>query len=298
MIYRALIVLLLLLASAQAAWARAPLVLYTDFGMADGAVAAVKGVAYSVSRDILISDLSHEDPGSVFAGAYRLYQAESFWPKDTVFVAVIDPGVGAERLPIALRTRTGHIFLAPNNGLLTLVAERDGIEELRRIDETTNRRPGSEESHTFHGRDIFGYTGARLAADVIAFEQVGPKLPLDALMTIPYRKAERVGEKVTGIIPVLDAQYGNVWTNIPKALFNELKPELGQNFRVRFYHEDQLVAESIAPYRRTFGEVPQNAPLIYVNSLLNMAVALNLGNFAREHGVGSGPEWTIEIGRE
>jgi len=224
MIYRALIVLLLLLASAQAAWARAPLVLYTDFGMADGAVAAVKGVAYSVSRDILISDLSHEDPGSVFAGAYRLYQAESFWPKDTVFVAVIDPGVGTERLPIALRTRTGNIFLAPNNGLLTLVAERDGIEELRRIDETTNRRPGSEESHTFHGRDIFGYTGARLAADVIAFEQVGPKLPLDALMTIPYRKAERVGEKVTGIIPVLDAQYGNVWTNIPKALFNELKP--------------------------------------------------------------------------
>ena len=298
MIYRALIVLLLLLASAQAAWARAPLVLYTDFGMADGAVAAVKGVAYSVSRDILISDLSHEDPGSVFAGAYRLYQAESFWPKDTVFVAVIDPGVGAERLPIALRTRTGHIFLAPNNGLLTLVAERDGIEELRRIDETTNRRPGSEESHTFHGRDIFGYTGARLAADVIAFEQVGPKLPLDALMTIPYRKAERVGEKVTGIIPVLDAQYGNVWTNIPKALFNELKPELGQNFRVRFYREDRLIGESIAPYRRTFGEVPQNAPLIYVNSLLNMAVALNLGNFAREHGVGSGPEWTIEIGRE
>jgi hypothetical protein len=298
MIYRALIVLLLLLASAQAAWARAPLVLYTDFGMADGAVAAVKGVAYSVSRDILISDLSHEDPGSVFAGAYRLYQAESFWPKDTVFVAVIDPGVGAERLPIALRTRTGHIFLAPNNGLLTLVAERDGIEELRRIDETTNRRPGSEESHTFHGRDIFGYTGARLAADVIAFEQVGPKLPLDALMTIPYRKAERVGEKVTGIIPVLDAQYGNVWTNIPKALFNELKPELGQNFRVRFYREDRLIGESIAPYRRTFGEVPPKAPLIYVNSLLNMAVALNLGNFARENGVGSGPEWTIEIGRE
>lgn len=298
MICRALVVLMLLLPPAQAAWARAPLVLYTDFGMADGAVAAVKGVAYSVSRDILISDLSHEDPGSIFAGAYRLYQAESFWPRDTVFVAVIDPGVGTERLPIALKTRTGHIFLAPNNGLLTLVAERDGIEELRRIDETTNRRPGSEELHTFHGRDIFGYTGARLAADVIAFEQVGPKLPLDALMTLAYRKAERVGEKVTGIIPVLDAQYGNVWTNIPKALFNELKPELGQNFRVRFYHEDQLVAESIAPYRRTFGEVPQNAPLIYVNSLLNMAVALNLGNFAREHGVGSGPEWTIEIGRE
>jgi S-adenosylmethionine hydrolase len=298
MVYRALGVLMLLLTPDQLAWARSPLVLYTDFGTADGAVAAVKGVAYSVSQEILISDLSHEDPGSIFAGAYRLYQAESFWPQGTIFVAVIDPGVGTERLSIALKTRTGHIFIAPNNGLLTMVAERDGVEELRRIDEMTNRRPGSEESHTFHGRDIFGYAGARLAADVITFEQVGPKLPSDALMTLPYRKAERVGDKVIGIVPVLDTQYGNVWTNIPKALFNELKPELGQSFRVRVYREDQLIAESVAPYRRTFGEVAPRAPLIYVNSLLNMAVALNLGNFAREHGVGSGPEWTIEIGRQ
>jgi S-adenosylmethionine hydrolase len=298
MICRTLVVLALLSLSAQAAWARAPLVFYTDFGTADGAVSAMKGVAYGVSRDILISDLSHEDPGSIFAGAYRLYQAESFWPRDTVFVVVIDPGVGTERLSIALKTRTGHIFLAPNNGLLTLVAERDGVEELRRIDETTNRRPGSEESHTFHGRDIFGYAGARLAADVITFEEIGPKLPPDALLTLPYRKAERVGEKITGNIPVLDTQYGNVWTNIPKALFDELKPELGQTFRVRFYREDQLISESIAPYRRTFGEVPRKTPLIYVNSLLDMAIALNLGNFAREHGVGSGPEWTIEISRE
>ena len=197
-----------------------------------------------------------------------------------------------------MKTRTGHIFIAPNNGLLMLVAERDGIEELRRIDEATNRRLGSEESRTFHGRDIFGYTGARLAADVITFEQVGPKLDPDALMMLAYRKAERVGEKVAGIIPVLDAQYRNVWTNIPKALFDELKPELGQNFRVRIYRENRLGAESVAPYRRTFGEVPPKTSLVYVNSLLNVAVALNLDNFAREHGVGSGPEWTIEIGHE
>jgi glyoxylase-like metal-dependent hydrolase (beta-lactamase superfamily II) len=100
---------MLLLAPAQAAWARAPLVLYTDFGMADGAVAAVKGVAYSVSRDILISDLSHEDPGSIFAGAYRLYQAESFWPRDTVFVAVIDPGDD----PVTIHLNGEHVRLLP-----------------------------------------------------------------------------------------------------------------------------------------------------------------------------------------
>ncbi len=164
-----------LLFLAAAAQARAPLVLLTDFGTQDGAVSAMKGVAYGVSQDLLISDLSHENP-SIFAGAYRLYQAEQFWPAATVFVAVVDPGVGTERLSIVLKTRTGHYFVGPNNGLLSLVAERDGIEGLRQIDEHVNRRPGSEESHTFHGRDVFAYTGARLAAGVISFEQVGPPL--------------------------------------------------------------------------------------------------------------------------
>ena len=152
-----------------AAQARAPLVLLTDFGTQDGAVSAMKGVAYSVSQDLLISDLSHENP-SIFTGAYRLYQAEQFWPDGTVFVAVVDPGVGTERLSVVLKTRTGHYFVGPNNGLLSLVAERDGIDGVRQIDEKVNRRKGSDESHTFHGRDVFAYTGARLAAGVIGFE--------------------------------------------------------------------------------------------------------------------------------
>ena len=115
------------------AQAHAPLVLLTDFGTQDGAVSAMKGVAYSVSQELLISDLSHENP-SIFVGAYRLYQAEQFWPKDTVFVAVVDPGVGTARLSVVLKTRTGHYFVGPDNGLLSLVAERDGIEGLRQID--------------------------------------------------------------------------------------------------------------------------------------------------------------------
>jgi S-adenosylmethionine hydrolase len=284
--------LVFLCATAQA---RAPLVLLTDFGTQDGAVSAMKGVAYGVSQDLLISDLSHENP-SIFAGAYRLYQAEQFWPAGTVFVAVVDPGVGTERLSIVLKTRTGHYFVGPNNGLLSLVAERDGIEGLRRIDERVNRRPGSEESHTFHGRDVFAYTGARLAAGVISFEQVGPPLPAQALISIPYRKAQRSGGTVSGIIPVLDVQFGNVWTNIPKSLFDELHVALGAPLRVRIYHAGQLVDEAQAPYQRTFGDVPVGKPLVYVNSLLNLAVALNQGSYAAAHKIDSGPDWSIEIG--
>ena len=276
------------------AHAHAPLVLLTDFGTADGAVSAMKGVAYSVSQDLLISDLSHENP-SLFAGAYRLYQAEQFWPKDTVFVAVVDPGVGTERLSVVLKTRTGHYFVGPNNGLLSLVAERDGIEGLRQIDERVNRRPGSDESHTFHGRDVFAYTGARLAAGVIRFDEVGPSLAPQTLISIPYRRAERIGDAVKGIIPVLDVQFGNVWTNIPKSMFDELHLALGAPVRVRIYHDNRLIDDEVAPYRRTFGEVPVDKPLVYVNSLLNLAVALNQASYAAAHNIESGPDWFIEL---
>ena len=279
------------------AQARAPLVLLTDFGTQDGAVSAMKGVAYGVSQDLLISDLSHENP-SIFVGAYRLYQAEQFWPDGTVFVAVVDPGVGTKRLAIVLKTRTGRYFVGPNNGLLSLVAERDGIEALREIDERVNRRPGSDDSHTFHGRDVFAYTGARLAAGVIGLEQVGPLLAPQSLISIPYRKAQRVGGAVSGIIPVLDVQFGNVWTNIPKGLFDELHVALGTPLHVHIYHREQLVDDTQAPYQRTFGDVPIGQPLVYVNSLLNLAVALNQGSYAAAHKIDSGPDWSIEISKD
>jgi len=275
---------------------RSPLVLLTDFGTQDGAVSAMKGVAYGISQELLISDLSHENP-SIFTGAYRLYQAEQFWPSNTVFVAVVDPGVGTARQSVVLKTRTGHYFVGPNNGLLSLVAERDGIDGLRLIDERVNRRPGSDESHTFHGRDVFAYTGARLAAGVITFEQVGPALPASALTMISYQHPERTAETVKGIIPVLDVQFGNVWSNIPKTLFDELRVKWGDPVRVRIFHGDKLVDETVMPYRRTFGDVAAGKPLTYVNSLLNLAVAVNQGSFAALHKIDSGPDWSIEFSR-
>jgi S-adenosylmethionine hydrolase len=286
-----------LLLGAALAQAGTPLVLLTDFGTQDGAVSAMKGVAYSVSQQLLISDLSHENP-DIFTGAYRLYQTEEFWPTGTVFVCVIDPGVGTSRLSVVLKTRNGHYFVGPDNGLFSLVAERDGIEALRQIDENVNRRKGSEDSHTFHGRDVYAYTGARLAAGVIGFEQVGPLLPPEELIRIAYRKPALKDGELSGLIPVLDVQYGNVWTNIPKSLFDQIHPVIGDPIRVRIYHGQQLIDESVAPYRRTFGEVPVGQPLLYINSLLNVAVALNQGNYAAAHKVESGLDWFIVISKK
>ena len=171
--------LLPLLAALLAAGAQAQhaLVIQTDFGTKDGAVAAMRGIAFGVSPTIPIFDLSQENtPYDIWEAAYRLKQSAPFWPAGTVFISVVDPGVGTERASIVLETKSGHYFVGPDNGTWTLVAEELGIAAVRRIDEKVNRRPGSEKSYTFHGRDIYAFTGARLASGVITFAQVGPLL--------------------------------------------------------------------------------------------------------------------------
>ena len=150
-----------------------PLILQSDFGTADGAVSAMYGVAYGVSEELNISDLTHEIPQyDIWEASYRLIQTVNYWPVGSVFVSVVDPGVGSTRRSIVVRTKTGQFIVTPDNGTLTHIKRILGIEEARVIDESINRLPNSGESYTFHGRDIYAYTGARLASGVISFEVV------------------------------------------------------------------------------------------------------------------------------
>lgn len=285
-------------AASSAVHKTAPLVLMTDFGVKEGAVSEVKGVAYGVSRTLLISDLTHEIPaGDIWTGAYRFYQVAPYWPKGTVFVGVIDPGVGTARRSIVARTKAGHYYVVPDNGLLTLIDEVEHVDAVRVIDEKTNRLPGSEKSNTFHGRDVFGYTGARLAAGVITFEQVGPELPLSQMIRVPYQHAVREGAVVKGMIPVLDVQFGNVWTNIPQAMFVAAGFKIGDPVKVEFFHDGQAVESVVIPYEKTFGDVPVGQPLVYINSLLNVAVALDRGNYAAAHHIAAGAGWSVRLSR-
>ena len=271
----------------------------TDFGLKDGAVSEMKGVAMSVSPDLKLFDLTHEIPAfNIWEAAYRLQQTVPFWPAGTVFVSVVDPGVGTARKSVVMRTRTGQYIVTPDNGTLTLLAETLGLDQIREIDESVNRRPGSQESYTFHGRDVYSYTGARLAAGVISFEQVGPLLPKQEVVTIPYQKAVFDGAAIKGTLPVLDVQYGNVWTNIPAELFQRLKPGFGDVFTVEIFHEGERVYKSDIPYESTFGAVAVGKPLVYLNSLMQLSVALNQGNFAAVNKIGSGGDWTIKVSRQ
>jgi S-adenosylmethionine hydrolase len=268
------------------AYAKTPLVLMTDFGLKDGAVSAMRGVAYGVDPTLNVSDLTHEIPDyDIWVGAYRLYQTANYWPKGTVFVSVVDPGVGTERKSLVVKTKAGRFFVNPNNGLLTLIVERDGVAEVREIDEKVNRLKGSGESYTFHGRDVYAYTGARLASGKITFAQVGPKAVADSIVKIPYQKAEKTGGIIKG------------WTNISKALFEELGIGIGGQVRLRIFQEGKLVDESVAPYHNTFGDVPEGQPLVYMNSLMNVSVAINMDSFAAKHKVESGPSWSVEISK-
>src|SRR5204863_5486082 len=129
--------------------------------------------------------------------AYRLEQTVPYWPAGTVFVSVVDPGVGTTRKSVVLKTTTGQFIVTPDNGTLTLIARSQGIAEIREIDEAVNRRKNSEESYTFHGRDVYAYTAARLAAGVISFAQVGKLLPND-VVKIPYQEADIFNYKIKG----------------------------------------------------------------------------------------------------
>jgi S-adenosylmethionine hydrolase len=273
------------------------LVLQSDFGTLDGAVAAMKGVAVGVSPDIHIYDLTHQiEPYNIWQGALRLAQTAEYWPAGTVFVSVVDPGVGTERKSIVLRTKSGHYFVTPDNGTLTFVVPRLGIDAVREIDEAVNRRKNSEKSFTFHGRDVYAFTAARLAAGVITFEQVGRALP-PAVVAIPHEAARFEGGVVHGNIQTDDGNYGNIWTNIDRATFGKLGASRGDTVRIQILKAGKEVLILDVPYVATFGAVEVGKPLLYLNSLDSVSLAINQENFAKEYGIGSGPEWSIQIRR-
>ena len=271
------------------------LVFQSDFGMKDGAVAAMKGVAFDVSDKLRIFDLTHEiPPYNIWEASYRLNQTAMYWPVGTVFVSIVDPGVGSHRKSIVLKTKSGHYVVSPDNGTLTLVAEHLGIEEIREIDEARNRLPNSNESYTFHGRDIYAYTGARLASGVISFEEVGNKLE-NEIVKLDYQKPIYENGMVRGNIPVLDVQYGNVWSNVDKTTFSKLNIRAGDSVQVKIYHHKELVYDDVMVFAKTFSDVPKGKVLGYLNSLLNFSVGINEASFADQFTVNSGEAWSLEL---
>lgn len=272
------------------------LVLQSDFGLVDGAVSAMIGVALQESRDLVVHHLTHDiTPYNIFEGSYRLFQTVEYWPEGTTFVSVVDPGVGSKRKSVVALTKQNHYIVTPDNGTLSFIKKHVGIKAVREISEVANRRANTEHSYTFHGRDVYAYTGAKLASGHISFEEVGPELSVADIIESPTVPTE-VGEgEVKGTIDILDVRFGSLWTSITREEFYHLNPNFEERFEVTIYNNDMLVYQNQVTYGKSFADVRIGQPLLYINSLYRVGLAINQGSFAKAYNVGVGQNWRIDI---
>lgn len=274
------------------------LVFQSDFGLVDGAVAAMYGVALGVDEKLRLFDLTHEIvPYDIWEASYRLFQTVQYWPEGTVFVSVVDPGVGTDRKSVVAKTKLGHYVVTPDNGTLTHLKLYVGIESVRRIDESRHMRGDSGGSYTFHGRDLYANTGAKLAARQIGFEEVGELLDPAAIVELTVGTVERTADGVKGFIDTLDVRFGSLWTNITREDFLSLGVPFGSQVEVAIRNGHTLVYNNRVTYGKSFADVYVGEQILYVNSLFRMALAINQGNFARAYSVGTGLQWSIQLKR-
>ncbi len=264
----------------------APIIVFmTDFGTLDDAVAICKGVMLSIAPNARIVDLTHQvKPYSIADGARFLARTSLYYPANTIFVGVVDPGVGTKHHTIIAKTKRAQYFVVPDNGLLTDIERRDGIESVREITNASWMLP-EPHSATFHGRDVFSPAAGHLARGD-DWTAAGPLLPKLARLTIakPAIGTEGLACHVIG----LDGPYGNLITDIRPDKLRELGYSLGDTVKIKVSGK-----EFSLPFVATFGDVPEGQPLLYVDSSGLVSVAINMGNFAQLHDIAPPAEFLI-----
>lgn len=274
------------------------LVFQTDFTYKEGAVSSMYGVVKSVDPTLEIMDGTHELPQfDTWSASYRLYQSLRFWPAGTIYVSVVDPGVGTARRACVAKVSGGYYVVTPDNGALTHVKKYMGVEAVRQIDESVNRLrgKGTEGVSIFHGRDLFGYTAARLASGIIDYAGVGPEYPVEEIVTHPL--PEPVGEtgRLAGVIEIDDPNFGNLWTNIPTGFAHKHGFAYGETVRVEIFHGGERVFDQPLPFCQSFGDAKKGEPLLYNNELMRLALAVSQGSFERTFSIHCGGDWSIRI---
>lgn len=274
------------------------LVFQTDFTYKEGAVCAMYGVVKSVDRDLEIIDGSHELPQyDIWSASYRLYQSMEFWPTDTIFVSVVDPGVGTARRACVAKTKQGYTIVTPDNGALTHVKNVLGIVEVREIDQSVNRLQHTTGVSIFHGRDLFGYCAARLASGIISFEEVGPAYPVEEIVEFPLLQPTVENGVVKGIFEINDPNFGNLWTNIPLEVFQKAGLDYGDTLQVKVLHEGKAVYTGDCLFEKSFGFAPKGQVMIYNNELMRVAMAVVQGSFSDAYQLGYGSDWQVEFSK-
>lgn len=253
------------------------IVFMTDFGTANDSVAICKAVILGIAPNVRIMDITHQvTPYSIEEGARFLEGVTRYYGEGTVFLAVVDPGVGTSRKALIVKSKKGQFFVLPDNGLITPVIDRDGLEGAREVTNTA-WMIGDKVSSTFHGRDIFSPAAAHLAAGE-DWTLAGPEVK--DLVRLQPRKADFGVHGITGAVIALDDPYGNLITNIPGEDFKHLSYGVGEKITVKIGNRDFTMA-----YGKTFMDVAVGQPVIYVNSRGNVGIAVNQGNFSERYKV-------------
>ncbi len=272
------------------------LVFQTDFTYAEGAVSSMYGVVKTVDRELEIFDGTHQLPQyDTWSASYRLYQSLQFWPKGTIYVSVVDPGVGTSRRACVAKTVDGYYIVTPDNGALTHVKRLIGIEAVREIDESVNRLKSTAGTSVFHGRDLFGYTAARLASGIIDFEGVGPEYPVDEIVEHELHEPEISDGLVKGIFEINDPNFGNLWTNIYTEDFQKAGFAYGDMIHTVVRHDGEVAYEADLLFEKSFGFVDKGDVMIYNNELMKVSLAVCQGSLCKMHQLDFGPDWTVEF---
>ncbi len=275
------------------------LVFQTDFTYKEGAVSSMYGVVKCVDRSLEIFDGTHEIPHfDIWSASYRLYQSMQFWPKGTIFVSVVDPGVGTARKACVAKTKDGYYVVTPDNGTLSHVKYHIGIDEVREIDEKINRLQSTLGTSVFHGRDLFGYCAARLASGIISYEQVGPAYSVEDIRVHQIMDGNVTEGKAEGIIEIDDPNFGNLWSNISSERLLQNGFAYNQMVKVTIYHNEEQVYQERVLFARSFGFVKPGEAVLYTNELMKASMALCLGDFKEKYQLGFGEEWKISIEKE
>ncbi len=271
------------------------IVMQTDFGK-DMAVCTMQGVCMMVDPTLRVFDNTHD------IHCFDTYQASTalnfvvdFWPAGTVFVSVVDPGVGTSRRACVAKLSNGSYVVTPDNGSLTHLKQGIGITEVRIIDETKHRLQKTEKCNIFHGRDLFAYCAAKLAAGIITFEEVGESYPVAEIIEhklVPYTVQDGV---ISGMINTSDYHFGLICSNIPVEVFENENIQYGDLLEVEICHKDKQIFAGKVPYQPSFGSVAEGEPLLMVSETLEIQIAINCGNMSEKYGILAGSDWSMHI---
>jgi S-adenosylmethionine hydrolase len=259
----------------------------TDFDVKDDAVGICKAVMDGVAPGVRIIDITQQvTPFDIEEGARFLAGSAPYFPKNAVFVVVVDPTVGSTRKAIIAQSKVGQFFVLPDNGLLTLVQDRDGIVAAREI---TNPQwmIGAGISSTFHGRDIFSPAGAHLARGD-DWTTAGPAIDVSKLVRLDIHSATIDASGLHGKVIGTDGPFGNLVLNVPAVTFAELGYKHGDSVPVTLDGKEYHFL-----FVKTFSDVPVGSPLFYIDSRRRLSLGIDQGNFSETYKVSPGTELLI-----